>query len=216
MNSYFVAQRFIQQLCEPTLILSRKHPPKSIVRPKNFMTMHSLISRIFEHYRSETNRAHLLNLAGYEMYSYVKAALTQALGRKPHDDEVKHFYYQLRLHKNGQNSLKQQPNGAFFLSCYNSILQDGLDWDDSFHSAIWMLENDYVTDIKNFRYRNIILVQPDLLEEPRNKYAKKFFYTLCAWIKRHKDWNIFIADQNSVRVYENGKFIIYKKSSNFR
>jgi|GEM_PF-4182594 len=213
MNSYLVAQRLTEQLKQPSVILSRKHPPQDVPKPSNFMTFHALIARIIRSYEKEMQSSKI-DLLGGHMYHWVEQALQEIFDRRPTIDEIKTYYSNWRLYKNGSSVSQQLPFWGEFIERYSSF-QEGLDWESSFHMAIHLLNNDYVSYFDKFYYQNLILVQPELLDYPWNRNAKAFFLSLCSWIERNnKGWNVFVADSHIVRMYQRGNFIPYRLIGN--
>jgi hypothetical protein len=205
LNYYFaecLANRFHGKTC----FVSRRKKPINIPLTKPFYTLHSLVYKVLGHNGSFTPETLKKELTGPEMFQNVKISLEKTLGREVSKEEVLHYYYKLREHQNYGVNISTTDNGLPFLNNYQQT-HKGLDWEESLQLATWYLNQDIVTNLHSFNYRNIILVQPELLTEKRNKNALDFFRALCNWSTRHTNWEIYsVTSQGIVYRYQNGSF----------
>ena len=165
-------------------------------------SLHQIVGKIIK--KGETGGYYTNKFAGESTYTNVENAVMSVTGSTLHTTDT---YYQIRAHKNKSFDIRNAHQGSQFLTHYQNHLQDGLDWDDSMQTATWMLEHSPVSSLNNFSYQNIILVQPELLGQSRNRNAKEFFITWCNWIENYTRWNVYIVNNsNKVFKLQDGKF----------
>ncbi|MFF2501134.1 hypothetical protein [Peribacillus sp. NPDC058075] len=210
MDSINYGMALSQALEGNSCLISRTHCPREMERPENFFTLHRLVYKILK--TQPSNHILTEQLSGGLMKYNVKKAIFQVAQQEPDERMVTHYYHLIRDHKNKLAGLKNDPFGMQILSRYQSILSQAMDWEDSFQTAAWLLRNSDITDLYQFSYQNIILVQPHLIYRQNNTNALDFFYSFCEWIENFTKRNVYIVDhQGLVSKYENSKFIFFTK-----
>jgi hypothetical protein len=201
MQSFFIAEQLINNLEGRSCIISRKHCPKEIVRPDNFFTLHQLVYKVLK------VSAGRFELSGELMIKYVGLALRDIFKTVPPMEKVLTYYYLIREHKNSLSKISELPKGLEVLSHYQKSIAEGMDWEDSLQSASWLLKKGYVNSLYHFQFDNIILVQPQLLGEKKNKNALEFFLALSNWMEDYTRNEVFtVNNQGVVMKFNQGNF----------
>lgn len=203
--NYLQEELYTNQLIGKTCFISR-------VKEKNikcdFSTLHSLVYKVLRKSNTYHNKSDLnKNLSGELMKEYIKRASIKSSGKTPSDKQLLTYYYSLRNHENSSTNFNKISEGNLLLNNYQQIKGDEMDWEESMQLATRYLKDDIVKTIEKFDFDNIVLLQPELLNQKRNKNALEFFLAFRDWSIRHTDWNIF-------QINKNGEIYCYDKKLN--
>lgn len=166
------------------------------------MTLHSLCAKIFEtvimkNYQYKSN----FILDGDYMNNYVKDALI-TLKLSCNDIEVNQWVSRIREHFNSGKNISNYPNGSSVLEKYLLFKGDGLDWEDSFQYAKYLLDNNELNRIKGFYFDYIIFVDDEKLNVKDNKNALDFICSLKSWNAKHTKKNIYSFNADVIKKVE--------------
>lgn len=182
-----------------TCYISRIKDHGQDIGRSSFATLHSLVYKVLRLTNVGYSRSGLHEiLVGSEMKILVKRALTQILSISPTDQLVDDYYIALRKYEAGE-MVFNKPYGKSFLNAYNALKKKGLDWEESLQLATYYLENNHVGELKGFNFKNIILLNPELLKQPRNQNAYLFFKAFYKWNQKNNYYNIYIKQNNKLK-----------------
>lgn len=208
MKSIYYAQKLIDSLEGRSCMISRINCAEEIERPDNYFTLHQVVYKVLK--KSDSG----FELSGELMFKFVRLALQEVFKEFPSKEDVLRYYHLIRGHKNSLQELKNLPKGSEVLSHYQRSIAEGMDWEDSLQSASWLLKNGYITSLYQFKFNNIILVQPQLLLQPRNKNSLAFFLALSTWMEDYTRNRIFVvSNQGVVKQFLQGEFKITRNFS---
>lgn len=209
MESLELPIKFAKTLEGSTCFVSRVRKNIELNAEYPLFTLHQIVYKILR--KGERSNYYTNRLSGGLTYKNIKHAITSISGYGVTDSHINDIYHKIRAHKNTNRNLIHTPNGIEYLSKYQSLLGDEMDWEDSMHTATWMLKQAIVSSLHKFPYQNIILVKPELLGDPRNNSSKEFFLAWCEWISHYTTWNIYIFNQRgTVYQYINNQYKIIR------
>lgn len=165
-----------------------------------FQTFHSLAAKILPKYSiietpQEVNKK---KLGGDEMFKSVENALElYNIINDTDKDEVKDYYYAIRMYENGYDqSLLELEAGFEVYDLYLMFMEKKLDWEESIRLATYYLDFDLITSVKKLPNRYII-VDADVLLGDSNSNITNFLVAFYKWnVRNQKQINIYFLKNN--------------------
>ncbi|WP_273836213.1 hypothetical protein [Guptibacillus sedimenti] len=158
-------------------------------RPKDFFTLHQLAGKVIY------NQYGWGDFKGLQMHQFIEVALKNVFGQQPSRESIIFYCDLIRLHKTKTISAEEFPNGKEVLKHYEDLLDSNYDFEDILQHASWLLKNMMVTSLNRFRFKNVILLDPDTLNQPNNRNALDFFNCFSEWATS-KGVNIYIQKRD--------------------
>lgn len=172
---------------ESTCYVGRYYPRKN--RPQDFFTLHQLAGKcLFAQYGWG-------NFKGLEMCQLIEIALHKVLEETASHETIVFYSDLIRLHKSKALSVNDFPNGKEVLRHYEALLDSNYDFEDALQHASWILKNTSLTQLHRFRFKNIVLLEPENLDRPNNRNALEFFNSFSTWASS-KGVRVFIQKSN--------------------